>query len=312
MTPFTSILCAVDFSEHSRQAVLTAASLASRHHVPLRLIHVIEMLLAEAAAAAYDEQQLRAAAAAEIESFSAAVCTAAGLVVERIPEVRIGRPDREILEAAEDHDAGVIVLGTHGLGGFRKLFFGSVTERVLRKATCPVLAVPLDERRHEPGPYLVREVLAALELDETALPLALAAQHFATAVGASLTLVHAVCPVHAAGPWTAAFDDGCPARIERARSSLELIAQVIEPQRPPAVVVRRGTPAEEVADVAASRTDLMIVVGLGGGWMLHRPGSTAYRVFCLATAPVLALPPEAIATLSSMKPAVASSISEPS
>jgi hypothetical protein len=53
-------------------------------------------------------------------------------------------------------------------------------------------------------------------------------------------------------------------------------------------------------------------VGLGGGWMLHRPGSTAYRVFCLATAPVLALPPEAIATLSSMKPAVASSISEPS
>ncbi len=242
------------------------------------------------------------------ESFAAAVCTAAGLTVERIPEVRIGRPDREILEACEDHDAGLIVLGTHGLGGFRKLFFGSVTERILRKATSPVLAVPLDERRHAPAPYVIREVVAALELDETALPMALAAQHFATAVGANLTLVHAVCPVHAAGPWTAAFDDGCPARIERARSSLELIAQVIEPQRPPTIIVRRGTPAEEVADVAASMTDLMIVVGLGGSWMLHRPGSTAYRVFCLATAPVLALPPEAIATLSSMKVAVSASV----
>ena len=94
------------------------------------------------------------------------------------------------------------------------------------------------------------------------------------------------------------------ARIERARSSLQLIAQVIDPRHPPAVLVRSGTPAEEIADVAASMEDLVIVVGLGGGWMLHRPGSTAYRVLCLATVPVFALPPEAIASLSSTAPMV--------
>lgn len=302
MVPFTSVLCAVDFSEHSRQAVLAAASLAAQHHVPLRLVHVIDMLLAEAAAMAYDEPHLRAAAAADLEMFAAAECTSAGVNVERIVEVRIGRPDREIVEAAQEHGAGVIVMGTHGLGGFRKLFFGSVTERVLRKTMTAVLAVPLEERRRTAAaPYVIRDVLAALELDETALPMALAAQHIATTLGARLTLVHAVAPVQAVGAWTTAFDEERPARVERARASLALIAQVIEPHDPPSVLVRSGTPAEEIADIASSMRDLVIVVGLGGGWMLHRPGSTAYRMLCLSTVPVLAIPPEAIALLSSQE-----------
>lgn len=306
MTPFNSILCGVDFSDHSRQAVRAAASLAARRHVPLRLVHVIDMLLAEAAAVAYDEPQLRAAALADLELFAASACKSAGVDVERLVEVRIGRPDREIVEAAQEHGAGMIVLGTHGLGGFRKLFFGSVTERVLRKAMTPVLAVPLDERPRAAGPYVIRDVLVALELDETALPMALAAQHIATGLGATLTLVHAVAPVQAIGSWTTAFDRERPARIERARASLALIAQVIEPNQPPSVLVRSGSPAEEVADIAASKQDLVIVVGLGGGWLLQRPGSTAYRMLCLSTAPVLALPPEAIAALSSMTAAVRS------
>ncbi|HEX6976584.1 MAG TPA: hypothetical protein VF147_19385, partial [Vicinamibacterales bacterium] len=88
----------------------------------------------------------------------------------------------------------------------------------------------------------------------------------------------------------------------RARASLALIAQVIDPRRPPEVVIRNGTPAEEIADVAAASEGVVVVVGLGGGWMLHRPGSTAYRVLCLSSAPVFALPPEAIASLASVAP----------
>lgn len=299
MAPFTSVLCAVDFSEHSRHAVRAAASLAALRHAPLRLVHVIDLLLAEAAAVAYDEAHLRQAAGADLEILAAAECARAGILVERIVEIRIGRPDREIIQAAQEHGASLIVLGTHGLGGFRKLFFGSVTERVLRKTMTPVLAVPLDERhRTSDAPYIVGGVLMAIDLDETALPMALAAHQIATALGVTLTLVHAVPPLQAAGAWTAAFDEERPARVERTRTSLGLIAQVIDPHDPPSVLVRSGTPAEEIADVAASMKDPLIVVGLGGGWMLHRPGSTAYRVLCLATVPVLALPPEAIAALS--------------
>lgn len=304
MAPFTSVLCAVDFSEHSRHAIRAAASLAVRHHAPLRLLHVIDFLLAEAAAVAYDETHIRDSAAADLESFASVECTGAGLDAAPTIEIRIGRPDREIVHAAEEHGSSTIVMGTHGLGGFRKLFFGSVTERVLRKAMTPVLAVPIDERhRSAPAPFAIRQVLAAIELDETALPMAFAAQRVSEAVGGPLTLVHAVAPLQAVGSWTSRFKDELPSRLERARTSLEQIAQVLDPRHPPAVLVRSGTPAEEIADLAASREDLLIVVGLGGGWMLHRPGSTAYRILCLSNAPVLALPPEAVATLSAMETA---------
>ena len=307
MGPFPSILCAVDFSEHSRHAVRMAATLAARQGATLRILHVIDLLLAEAAALAYDETQLRAAVVADLEQFTAGACEAAGIAIERTVEIRIGRPDREIVEAAQEHGARLIVLGTHGIGGFRKLFFGSVTERVLRRAMTPVLAVPLDEQRHaHPARPVIAEVLAAVELDETALPMALAAQQIAASLGARLSLVHAVAPVLAAGAWTAAFDGERPARVERARTSIGLIAQVIDPRHPPEVLVRSGTPAEEIADVAASMEGVVVVVGLGGGWMLHRPGSTAYRVLSLSTVPVFALPPEAVAALSATTPTVKS------
>jgi nucleotide-binding universal stress UspA family protein len=307
MGPFTSILCAVDFSEHSRHAVRAAAALAARQGATLRVLHVIDMLLAEAAAIAYDETQLRTAATADLEEFTASACEAAGVTIEPTLEIRIGRPDREIVEAAQEQGARLIVLGTHGLGGFRKLFFGSVTERVLRRAMTPVLAVPLDERRRtHPAQPAITDVLAAVELDETALPMALAAQQIAASLDARLTLVHAVAPVLAAGAWTDAFDGERPARIERARTSIGLVAQVIDPRHPPSVLVRSGTPAEEIADVAASMEGVVVVVGLGGGWMLHRPGSTAYRVLSLSTVPVFALPPEAVAALSATTPIVKS------
>lgn len=299
MAPFTSILCAVDFSEHSRHAVRAAAALAARRAAPLRLVHVVDLLLAEAAATAYDETQLRTTVEAELRTFAAAECALAVPRVEPAIEVRIGRPDREILQAAEEHGADLVVLGTHGLGGFRKLFFGSVTEHVLRKAMTPVLAVPIDERhRTTPVTRAPRAVLAAIDLDETALPMALAARQIATSLDAPLTLVHVVPPLYATGAWTTAFDQERPERLEQARASLGHIAQVLDPLRPPAVMVGSGTPAEEIAAIAASMPDLLIVVGLGGGWMLHRPGSTAYRVLCLATVPVLGLPPEAVAALS--------------
>jgi nucleotide-binding universal stress UspA family protein len=303
MGPFTSVLCAVDFSEHSRQAVRVATAMAARSGAPLHLVHVIDLLLAEAAAVAYDEAHLLEAAAAELRAFAAPECAAVPPEAGPTLEIRIGRADREILHAAEARRASVIVLGTHGLGGFRKLFFGSVTERVLRKAVTPVLAVPLDQRRRpEPLTGGADSVLAAIDLDETALPMALAADQVAAALDAPLTLLHAVPPLQAYGPWAASFEREMPSRLERARTTLDHMAQVIgSMRRLPQVVVRSGPPAEEIADVAASMPNLLIVVGLGGGWMLRRPGTTAYRVLCLATAPVLALPPEAIAALSSAK-----------
>lgn len=297
MAPFSSILCSIDFSDHSRHALHFAMALAGRRHGSLRMVHVIDLLLAQAAVVAYDEKRLREEAAAELRSFAAAERAAAVPWVEPTVEVRIGHPHREILEAAKEHGADLLVMGTHGLGGFRKLFFGSVTERVLRSTPVPVLAVPIDER-HRVSPEAVgfSGVLAAIELGGGAVPMATSAHAVAAAFDAPLTLVHVVPPVQAAGAWTTAFGEELPQRMDRARAELERIAEIVAPAQPPRIVVRNGAPAEEIADAALEHPHTLVAIGLGGGSVLHRPGSTAYRVLCLSTVPVIGLPIETMGT----------------
>jgi len=57
------------------------------------------------------------------------------------PHVRVGSPAEEIVKAARDTHADLIVIATHGRGGLSRVLFGSVTERVVRHAPCPVLTV---------------------------------------------------------------------------------------------------------------------------------------------------------------------------
>ena len=56
-------------------------------------------------------------------------------------ELREGKPAALILDAAERHDAQLVVMGTHGRGGIEDLFLGSVAARIVRKARCPVMTV---------------------------------------------------------------------------------------------------------------------------------------------------------------------------
>src|SRR5215213_2908380 len=65
---------------------------------------------------------------------------AAGATVSR-SHLRMGRPDVEILELAEELGAGLIVVGSRGLGGLRRTLLGSVSDSVVRHAHCPVLVV---------------------------------------------------------------------------------------------------------------------------------------------------------------------------
>ena len=295
---FTSVLCSVDFSEHSREALRVAAMVAARRGATLRVVHAIDLLLAEAAAAAYDEQHLRDEATSDLRAFVSRELDLSGPGTEPALEIRIGRPDREILEAAIAADSDLIVMGTHGLGGFRKLFFGSVTERVLRATTIAVLAVPLDERRRlHPSRPAIASVLGAIDLDHMAIPLAVACRTVAAALNVRLTLLHAVPPLRASGAWTGPFDKGLAQRLETANLTLDHIARSLDEAHPPKVMICSGSPAEEIAAAAAELPNVLVTVGLAGSGVLHRPGSTAYRVLTLSPAPVLGLPFEAVARL---------------
>jgi nucleotide-binding universal stress UspA family protein len=60
--------------------------------------------------------------------------------------LRIGRPDEQIVDSAEEIGAGLIVMGSRGLGGIRRLLMGSVSDSVVRHAHCPVLIVRAQKR----------------------------------------------------------------------------------------------------------------------------------------------------------------------
>ncbi len=140
---FTTILAATDFSEASEQAVSYAASLAREYGATLHLLHVVPDPVLAAAwseAYAYDldklGERLRRDAERQLAERAARI---EGIVVTR--DALIGRPASIITAMAADRDVDLIVMGTHGRSGVSHLFMGSVAERVVRTAPCPVLTV---------------------------------------------------------------------------------------------------------------------------------------------------------------------------
>jgi nucleotide-binding universal stress UspA family protein len=146
MQPITDILVPTDFSDHARQALEYAKELARRLGATLHLIHVVEPIIYPAEWGYSQigltelEQELTRLAEREIAQLVEAL-RAEGLTVRG--EVLHGRASEQIVRYAQEHGIGLISIGTHGRSGLEHLLFGSTTERVLRKAPCPVLAVRL-------------------------------------------------------------------------------------------------------------------------------------------------------------------------
>jgi nucleotide-binding universal stress UspA family protein len=162
----TKILLATDGSEEAELALLTAVDLAKRTDSELHVLHVgepgPEITLNPAFAI---NRQLWEETLREIEEEARKVLDGQ---LKRIEEVggtvaeahlKIGgRPDRRIVELAEEIGTGLIAIGSRGLGGMRRVLVGSVSDSVVRHAHCPVLVM-----RAEKGsrPYLEGSVSAA-------------------------------------------------------------------------------------------------------------------------------------------------------
>lgn len=137
------ILCPVDFSGASRVALRHAVDVAHGSHGTVEVLFVNDPLLTAAAAAAYDARGLARSAEAALRRFVRRTLSGTPSRVRATTCVTaLGRPAREIVKAARQGRADLIVMGSHGLSGVRKLMLGSVTEEVLRTAAIPVLVVP--------------------------------------------------------------------------------------------------------------------------------------------------------------------------
>jgi nucleotide-binding universal stress UspA family protein len=138
---FRSILCPVDLSASSRAALRQAGVVAERFGASLTVLFVDDPLLSRAALK-FDEDELARRTKAELERF----------VEKTIGNVRCtyeivaGDPAEEILKAARRLGADLIVMGTQGHRGPKRLFFGSTADAVLRRSTVPVLVAPPKSR----------------------------------------------------------------------------------------------------------------------------------------------------------------------
>jgi nucleotide-binding universal stress UspA family protein len=143
------ILAPTDFSETSSEAVTTAIAFARAFGASIELIHVaVEAAYVmpppiDVATVPIDMTRMLDRARESLEAEEARVRAAGAPVVSTL---LAGRPDAEVVAHAEKVGADLIVMGTHGRSGLPHVLLGSVAERVVRHARCPVLIIPLRRR----------------------------------------------------------------------------------------------------------------------------------------------------------------------
>jgi nucleotide-binding universal stress UspA family protein len=158
MIDLKTILVPSDFSECSDAAIRYGLELARRFDARLHLLHVVQdpatqpwaaegfaLPILEIVEQWQKDARLRLAAAVPLPDAARVTCVAT-----------IAAPTDEIVRYASAHAVDLIVMGTHGRGGVSHLLLGSIAEKVIRRAPCPVLTV-----RHPERDFVVPE----LELD---------------------------------------------------------------------------------------------------------------------------------------------------
>ncbi|HSL01608.1 MAG TPA: universal stress protein [Rubrobacteraceae bacterium] len=146
----TKILLAMDGSEEAHLALQTATDLAKRTGSELHVVYVEaasyvfpttdwESLGGEDSLPTRMDEVAKETAKSKVDKQVQIVREADGEIAGA--HARVGYPDAEIVDLAEDLGAGLIVMGSRGLGGLRRALIGSVSDSVVRHAHCPVMVV---------------------------------------------------------------------------------------------------------------------------------------------------------------------------
>jgi nucleotide-binding universal stress UspA family protein len=288
---YQSILCAVDFSPQSSAALQMAAELAGQSGGHLTALYVEDASVSlGAAAAGYDKTLLQKSNLNQLERFMDRIARSTSLPPDTSSvESLIGQPATAIVKFATKVSADLIVMGTNGRRGPAKLFFGSVTQAVLRRTSTPVLVVARSRPKRSAVKRLAHPVLAALELGPNERTDAKRMARAATLIGGPLTLLHVVRRVRDLLGTPALVDPYHHRQLTEARKKLtEIAASVGAASR-----VRLGIPEDEITAAASEMKAGLIVLALrrGRGLFGPRQGTTTYRILCASRTPVLALPP---------------------
>lgn len=301
MIEIAHVLCPVDFSELSRRTIDHAIAVARWYGSRLSVLYVYHVPMAGMALSPLsapaameglilspgDREQLRQ----QLEAFTPAE------EVKNVPVeycVAEGDVAVEILAAAES--AGLLVMGTHGRSGFEHLVLGSVTEKVLRKARCPVLTIPrATPDAREAVPALFHHILAASDLSDASVHALKYALSLAEEADAHLIVLHVVEIPRELARWADESHEG-KEQVERWKAFALTCLRGLVPDAARVYChieerVETGQPYREILRVAAERHAGLIVIGTHGHGVRDRTffGSTAQHIVRQSVCPVLTL-----------------------
>jgi nucleotide-binding universal stress UspA family protein len=282
-----NILYLTDLSETSEAALPFATAIAHEYDAKVYALHVLMPVPLAYATPESTEGMIEAQeeqAHSEVEQLDSKL---AGLphesIVERGLEVW---PSVE--HAINNYSIDLIVLGTHGRTGTRKLLLGSVAEEIFRRSAVPVLTIGPWARKELHDGAKFHRVLFATDFTRESLAAAPYSISMAQENQACLILLHVM-----RDPGKAPKDKIPDDSVAHAMHQLhQLIPAGAEPWCRPDPVVRYGNPAERILETAKEREADLIVLGLrktGGhlGAATHLERSTAHNVVAHAMCPVL-------------------------
>jgi nucleotide-binding universal stress UspA family protein len=299
MVALKRVLCPVDLSELSIHALAYAGSIAEWYRSDLTVLHVVPTFdPMEVRGALFDPVQFVYPMTPEqIEERLRDAVRAAGVTLDgaRVA-ARAGEPTDVILREVLATEADLVVMATHGRRGWDRLMLGSVAEKVLRSARCPVLTVPPSDA-HTPARMALSAVLCPVDFSPTAQHAVEFAMDVANRAKASVTFLHVV-------EWLADEDPRGTSHfavpefrrylMQDAREQLEaLVARQPCLERGIAVEVAAGRAHRQIARIASEMKADLIVLGAHGrgGPPLAPLGSTTEQVVRAAPCPVLTVHP---------------------
>ena len=290
--PIERILCPIDFSEFSVPAYDYACSLAQHYGATLYVEHVVELWRYPSACFAgsaddYDRfcESLTNTAIEHLKSFVQSHSPGGFSPPCVLPQ---GTAIDCILSFAQEEAINLIVMGTHGVRGFDRLALGSVTEKVLRKARCSVLAVHgKSESEVQPGAHWqtkeLREILFCTDFSDYSNRAFDYALSIATEYHARLTLVHVVEGISRLH---------CAENTAKCQELLDrLVPESARQNCAIATIVRSGKAYAEISRLAQENHADLVVMAVHGRNTVDSAvfGSTTYRVVLLGNCPVLAV-----------------------
>lgn len=281
MLKIETIVCPTDLSDASLEAVPLATRMARLHGADLHLLHVH---LLHSISPSEEDVPFPGEAEARAELESSADEIPWNQVVH---EVRRGvNAAPTILEYAEEHDADMIVMGSHGRRGFRRLLLGSVTEEVVRISPCPVLVVR--NQPEKPAPREVDRVIVPVDFSVSTSGVIDTARELASALDVPLELLHAVEPIpYAQMSYPIAIDH--EDFRTHAQKRLQSYADDVELEQGVTARTVIGMADQVVIEAAERSTSPMVVMSSHGHSGLARAllGSTAERLLRHAPCPVM-------------------------